>query len=116
MKLGCEEGLLPWQVEEMTWGEAALVITARQEGQRRQAQRLAIISWEQAGLTAQAALAGRLPEVYEVFPFWTEEELREIRLEKYRTIMERMAGSGQPARGQQTGCLPESEAGDRTDA
>jgi hypothetical protein len=43
-------------------------------------------------------LEGKLDEVYECFPFWTEEETRELKLEKYRGMLEQMAGGG-PGRG-----------------
>ena len=37
-------------------------------------------------------LAGETPEpVYELFPFWTEEEQKTLRLARYRRMMEGLA-------------------------
>lgn len=91
VRLACEEGLLPWQAEELTWGEAVLTVEARRGRRRVLGQQQALIAWEQAGLTAQAVLAGKLPPVYECFPFWTEEEVRQLRLEQYRSLLEGLA-------------------------
>lgn len=77
----------------MTWGEALLFLQGRREAERQRCQRLALIAWEQAALTARAVLDGTLGEVYECFPFWTEEEVRSLRVEKYRAMLERLAGN-----------------------
>lgn len=91
LREGCIAGLGPWELEEMTWGEILFFVESRREGERRRAQRRAFIAYQQAGLIAQAVAEGKLPEVYEVFPFWNEEEVREMKLERYRSMMERMA-------------------------
>jgi hypothetical protein len=39
-------------------------------------------------------LEGKLDEVYECFPFWTEEETRALKVEKYRGMLEQMASGG----------------------
>lgn len=91
LRLCAEEGILPTQAETLTWGEAVLFLRARREGERRRQQCAALIAWEQAGLIARAVLEGSLGEVYECFPFWTEEEVRALRVEKCRALLERMA-------------------------
>ena len=91
-------GLLPAQVEELTWGEAMMVLEQRQERERLREQRLAVIAHAQAALTARCVLEGSIGEAYEYFPFWTEEETRALKVEKYRELLEKMAGSG-PGRG-----------------
>lgn len=45
-------------------------------------------------LLTQALAGERLPPLGEAFPFWSEEELRQARLEHYRQVMERHAGRG----------------------
>lgn len=85
-------GLSLAEMEEMTWGELIFVIEARQEGMRRRAQERSLIAYRQAGLIAQAVAEGHLPEIYDVFPFWSEEEIRGIKVERYRAVMERHAG------------------------
>lgn len=69
------------------------------ERERRQGKLLAIAAVRQAELTARAVGGGRLPEVWEAFPFWTEEEVRELRIQKYRAIMERHAAQFPASRG-----------------
>lgn len=40
-------------------------------------------------------LAGEAPPaLYEVFPFWTTDEVNEMKLAKYRKVMERQAAMG----------------------
>lgn len=78
----------------MTCGEVVETILSRREGERRAAQRQSIIAYGEAGLFARALLGGKLPEVYEVFPFWEEEEVNRMKLEKYRRIMEAYAAGG----------------------
>ncbi|MCD8190550.1 MAG: hypothetical protein LUD78_10085 [Clostridiales bacterium] len=85
-------GLSPWEVEELTWGEVARAVRAHGERERRVAQRQAVIAWQQAGLIAQALTEGKLDEVYEVFPYWNEEEIRQRKVEKYRRMLERHVG------------------------
>lgn len=91
---GCIAGLSLEEMEEMTCGEVVETILARREGERRAAQRLSIIAYREAELMARALLTGRLPEVYEAFPFWEEEEIKRMKLEKYRKIMEAYAAGG----------------------
>lgn len=79
-------------MEELTWGEAALVIQARRERERERLQSLSVVAWAQAAVTARCVLEGKQGEVYESFPFWSEEEVRALRVEKYRSVLERMAG------------------------
>ncbi|MBQ3090006.1 MAG: hypothetical protein IJD21_05525 [Oscillospiraceae bacterium] len=55
---------------------------------------MSLIAWQQA-VTCARALAGEAVEpVYELFPFWEEEEKNKLRLEAIRQRMERMAGGG----------------------
>ena len=34
------------------------------------------------------------PEIWEVFPFWTDEEVRELKVAKYRRIMDKYVAAG----------------------
>lgn len=54
---------------------------------------LALIAYQQAGLNAAAMAGEKLPEIYEVFPLWEEAEVRRMKLERIRRIMERHAGA-----------------------
>jgi hypothetical protein len=88
---GSMAGLSLWDMEDMTWGEIVQVISAQRERLRRESQNQAVIAYRQAGLIAKAVLEGKLPELWEAFPFWNEKEVKEMRLEKYRHIMEKYA-------------------------
>lgn len=84
-------GVSPLESDAWTWGELLAAVQGMQERERRQGQQDAVIAMQQAALTALALCGKKLPEPYEAFPFWTEEEAREQKLEKYRRIMERYA-------------------------
>lgn len=88
---GCVAGLRLWEMEEMTCGEIVETILAWREARRREAQDLAVIAFQQAGLIARAVMEGKLPEIYEAFPFWNEEEVREMKVAHWRAVMERHA-------------------------
>lgn len=57
-------------------------------------QQEAIIAYQQVGLVAQMLSGGAVQEIYEVFPFWDEEEVRALRVEKVRQRMERYVAAG----------------------
>lgn len=80
--------------EELTFGEVRAALELAEERERRILQALAVIAYRHAALTAQALAGERLPPLGEAFPFWSEEELRQARLEHYRQVMERHAGRG----------------------
>ncbi|MCD8007931.1 MAG: hypothetical protein LUF68_03175 [Clostridiales bacterium] len=86
-------GIPPWELEDLTWGEVAGAVRAQRERERRRAQQQAVIAWQQAGLIAQALTEGQLDEVYEIFSYWNEEEIRQWKVEKYRRMMERHTGA-----------------------
>lgn len=55
-------------------------------------------------------LEGSLGEVYEYFPFWTDEEVRALRVEKYRAMLEHMAGNRRAAAEEETAAAQRGEA------
>lgn len=96
-RLAWAAGVSPLESDEWCWGELLAAAEGMALRERRQGQLLAVASMRQAELTARALGGGRLPEVWEAFPFWTEEEIRAQRVEKYRRIMERYAAGGSAA-------------------
>lgn len=68
-------------------------MTAAVQGYQNRLQRQSEIAYSLALLNNQL-LGGKKPEIYEVFPFWTDDEVTEIKLAKYRQIMERHAAKG----------------------
>lgn len=80
--------------DELTFGELAAELEIGAERERRFLQALALVAYRHAALTARALAGQRMPAVGEAFPFWSEEELRQARVEHYRSMMERLAGRG----------------------
>lgn len=82
------------ELEDWTQGEILLLVKSRQQALRQHYQALSVIAWQQAALTA-GAVCGQQPEpVYRIFPFWEEEERQALTAERYRAMMERLAGRG----------------------
>ena len=88
------EGLTPPELEEWTFGEVLLLVRCRRKARRLRQQERSVIAWQQALLTARALSGGTPEPVYELFPFWEEEEKAALRLESCRALMERLAGRG----------------------
>ncbi|MCD8341856.1 MAG: hypothetical protein LUC87_06845 [Clostridiales bacterium] len=86
----------PQDSDDWCWGELVSAVEGMQERERLQGQRQAVIALGQAQLTARAFGGGQMPEAWEVFPFWSEEEVRAARIEKYRRRMERHAAGRGP--------------------
>lgn len=77
--------------EELTFGELQERMERAELRQRRWLQQLSLLAYRHAVLVAQALAGQRLPAVEEVFPFWSEEELQQLRLSRCRSMMERLA-------------------------
>lgn len=93
-RLAGGSGLLPWEADGLTFGELRSRLEGLRERERQQMQCQAVIAYQQVGLLAEVFGGGKIREVYEIFPFWEEEEIRELKVEKYRQIMERYACAG----------------------
>ncbi|MCD8376740.1 MAG: hypothetical protein LUD69_07330 [Oscillospiraceae bacterium] len=66
--------------------------SAGQERRRQTLQDLARTAYNQAFLTGQI-LDGKKAELWEAFPgVWTDDEVKEMRLARYKLIMQRHAG------------------------
>ncbi|MCD7803088.1 MAG: hypothetical protein LUH09_09380 [Clostridiales bacterium] len=83
-------------MEDWTQGEIIEQVQAYSERRRREGQQSSIVAAKQAEYTGLmfSGKGKQLPEIYELFPFWTEEEQKECKVQKYRHIMERWAASG----------------------
>ena len=77
---------------EWTWGELLGRIEGVREEERRRLQGQALTARGEALLLGRLLAGERLPELYEAFPFWNEEEVNEMKVAKVRRIMERQAG------------------------
>lgn len=84
-----------FDIYEHTFGELIEIVEAFREGQRRQNQKFSIIAMRQAELTAAyVAGKGKDLEIYDVFPFWNEEEKKEILVQKWKAKMLQIAAKG----------------------
>ena len=82
-------------MEDWSWGELLCWLEGREEERRQQLQAISMIAWRAARLTA-GFLVGETPEpVYELFPCWTEEEQKTLRLARYRRMMEGLAAGNE---------------------
>ncbi len=85
-------GRSPVELEDWTWGELLVLIRAFQKGERQRYQSLSVIAWRGAIVTAQALAGEKVEAVYDLFPFWEENEKKQLRLERLKEQMSRIAG------------------------
>jgi hypothetical protein len=88
-------GRSPAELEDWTWGEILMLAKSWQKAQRQHYQALSVIGWESAVLTARALAGEQIQPVYVCYPFWDEQEQKQLRLEGYRAMMQRLAGGGE---------------------
>ncbi len=74
-----------------TWGEIIAVVDAYTERKRREYQNLSIIADKQAYLTAvYLSGGGEKVSMFEMFPYWNEEETAELTIAKYKKMLMEM--------------------------
>ena len=79
-------GLDFFGVYDMTWGEVEEFVSVCEERERRRGQEKAFLVYKQAELIIKC-LNGTEVRVEEEFPYWTEEELVKIRLERVKKAL-----------------------------
>lgn len=82
------------ELDDWTWGEMLSQIDAYNERKRRESKVMAAIAAGGARYVASYMGGGRAPDLAEVFPFWSDEEVKELKLSKYRKMMEKLAAGG----------------------
>lgn len=75
-------GLSPTETEERSPAELLAYINAG----RLKDQRQAFMLYSHAYLN-RMSMDGKLPEIWEVFPFWSDEEIARFRMERSRSIL-----------------------------
>ncbi len=80
--------------EELTFGELTQLLESAYDRERRVLQGLALVAHRHALLTGMVLSGQKLPEVWEIFPFWSDEEIRRAKVERYQQMMHRLAGTG----------------------
>lgn len=84
-----------FDINSYTFGELISLVNAYRERQRRENQDKAVIAMRQARIiTAYIAGKGSDLKVYDVFPYFTDEEKKEMLLAEYKTKMFRIAAKG----------------------
>jgi hypothetical protein len=92
-------GVSPLELEEWTQGEVNAVIEAVRERRRREHKNRAVIAYNQAMVIGSLFAEGvTAPEIYDAFPFWTEAEIKQMQLEKYKALMQRWSSARKDAR------------------
>lgn len=84
-----------FDINSYTFGELISVVNAYRERQRRENQDKAVIAMRQAQLiTAYIAGKGSDLKVYDIFPYFTNEEKKDMLLAEYKAKMLRIAAKG----------------------
>ena len=72
----------------MTWGEAVELIDVVNERERRKNKLFSVIGFETAvAINKMLAGDGKQLKIEELYPFWTEEERTEIRIERLKNAL-----------------------------
>ena len=84
-----------FDVYDHTFGELIQIVDAKNERNRRNNQDLSIIAMKQAYLTALYATGkGFDLKIYDIFPYWTKEEKREMLVAEWKNKMYNIAAKG----------------------
>lgn len=65
-----------------TYGELVYYINYHREQSRKRLQEKSLVAYYQAVFTAKLISEGNIGEVFEEFPFWSEDEILDIRAEQ----------------------------------
>lgn len=88
-------GVSFFEVYDYTFGELVQIVHAKNERERRKNQASALIAKRQAELiTMYIADKGADLKIYDIFPFWTNEERKEMLIEEYKNKMLSIAAKG----------------------
>lgn len=88
-----------WDIYNWTWGEIRDFVLVYNERERRKNQERSIIAFIHARLAAQMIFSDSKENLYvqNEFPFWTEDEQREMRIARLRQTIESHAKKPQEA-------------------
>lgn len=86
-------GFPPDSLYHYSAAELCDFIKAAQERELVSLKHASIIAYQHASLTG-SLFSGNNPEIYEVFPFWTDEEVTAAKVEKYMKRMRVIAAKG----------------------
>ena len=79
-------GLDYFGIYDMTWGEVEEYVSLCDERNRRRGKERAFLAYKQAELIVKC-LNGTQVRVEEEFPYWTDKEIAEIKLERIKQAL-----------------------------
>lgn len=86
--------MTPAETPDFSPAELIRFVNARREKERDSLKCSAVLAYQHAGLIGTIFGSGKPGAVYEVFPFWTQEEVQAAEVEKYRQIMMKYVAAG----------------------
>lgn len=81
-------------VYDFTFGELLEQIKVQNEIKRRKNKDASVIAHGQAFLICNLISEGGSHQVYEAFPYWTEEEIQQMELEMLKNRMKKIVAKG----------------------
>lgn len=93
-RIAWQYGVSPRASDGWTWGELLDWVDSARERERRWFQQEALVAWGQMVLHGCQLSGDKPPALYEVFPFWTTDEVNEMKVAQYRRMMERQVAGG----------------------
>lgn len=76
------------EIYQATWGEVIAYVDAYNERKRREYQNLSVIAKAEAYMTAvYLSGEGKNTDIYDVFPFWTQDEMDKLTVQKYKNML-----------------------------
>lgn len=78
-----------WDILNWTWGEVQEYVSCFYERERNLYKNLSTIAARQSILTCRLISSGGTVEIAEEFPFWTDEERKEMKLQRLKRSLMR---------------------------
>lgn len=96
MQEGIIAGIPAIEVYDWTIGEVRAQVIASIERKRRENRDLAVIATGESIMIASrfGGKESTIPEIWDVFPFWSDDEIREAKLAKYKALMNKYVAAG----------------------
>lgn len=80
-------GIEYFEAENYTWGELIDYINVVCERNRRHYQNMSLIAFKTADIISSWVFKKDECNVADIYPYWNDEEKKQIQVEKYRNIM-----------------------------
>ena len=94
MQEGVIAGIPAVEVWDWTIGEILPQVRATHERRRRDGRMLSSVAVGEVQMIAAYLSGKKGPEIWDVFPFWTDAEITQNKVEKYKHLIWRHVGGG----------------------